>query len=249
MKTFQFAAVFLLAVAAISCSKEDDKTYELPAPAVSSEIVTADGFNYKQFYQESESESTRKGIVILAHGDGGDTNDFNLNDQCTALAQQGYVAVTTSYRPITGTIENQNSMFKADMEVVIAQVTNDFEIPRGKVIIGGMSRGGNSTFALVLPNQLGITPIAGIKGVILECSGGDEWKGSAILYPVAYMSNKNDDVMQVPDTNVFKNGLQNNNNPGVSGLSGCLIIDSTGHCSDAGFYKLFVVQKVKEWLP
>lgn len=211
--------------------------------------MRASTFNYKQFYQAEATVATRKGIVILAHGDESDENDFTLNDQCTALAQQGYVAVTTSYNIAeNSTLEQTNLLFKNQMNEVIADITEVFDIPRNKVIIGGLSRGGNNNFALVLPGQAGISPIAGIKGVILECSGGDTWKGSAILFPVAYMSTLNDDVMG-SNANEFKTGLTQNNNAGVSSASECLIIPGTGHCTDAGQYKAFVVTKVKQWLP
>lgn len=257
MKTLPFLAIILLVLGSASCSSDDDNSTGQVTPPENTEIFpetvsemkSVNNFSYKQFFQQTANDTTRKGIVILAHGDGADANDFTLNDQCKALAQQGYVAITTSYTPISGTPENQNMTFKSDIEAVITKVTVDFGITRNKVIIGGLSRGGNSTFALVLPGQAGITPIAGIKGVILECSGGDEWKGSAILFQVAYMSNKNDNVMGVPDTNVFKNGLQNNINTGVSANSECLIVDGTGHCADAQLYKPFIVQKVKQWLP
>ncbi|HMI07538.1 MAG TPA: hypothetical protein VK528_08340 [Flavobacterium sp.] len=250
MKKLPLLSILFLSALAVSCSKDDDNNAtEVQGPPVNSETVDATNFKYKQFFQETESESTRKGIVILAHGDDADENDYTLNDQCVALAQQGYVAITTSYEPISGTVENQNATFKSNIEEVIAGATADFDIPRSKVIIGGLSRGGNSTFALVLPAQAGITPITGNKGVILQCSGGDEWKGSAILFPTAYMSNKTDDVMGVPDTNVFKNGLAANANPGVASMSECLIIDGVGHCGAANYYKPFIVQKVMQWLP
>lgn len=248
MKKFLRLTAIFIATLSVSCSKDDDNNNAVPGPPVNSETVEASAFHYKQFFQETENESTRKGIVILAHGDGTDENDGTLNDQCIALAQQGYVAITTSYAPITGTIENQNATFKNNMEEVITQATADFEIPRSKVILGGLSRGGNGVFALVLPAQAGITPIAGIKGVILECSGGDNWKGSAILFPVAYMSTLNDDVMG-SNANEFKSGLQDNMNPGVSAASECLIINGTGHCTEVNQYKAFVVRKVQQWLP
>jgi len=211
--------------------------------------MQASTFKYKRFYQEEETAATRKGIVILAHGDGTDENDATLNDQCTALAQQGYVAVTTSYDiPENSTLAETNLRFKNQINEVIVDITTIFDIPRNKVIIGGLSRGGNNSFALVLPGQAGISPIEGIKGVILECSGGDTWKGSAILFPVAYMSTLNDDVMN-SNANEFKTGLTQNNNAGVATASECLIIPGIGHCTDNGKYKAFVVTKVKQWLP
>jgi dienelactone hydrolase len=189
----------------------------------------------------------------LAHGDGGSSNDATLNDQCNALAQEGYVAITTSYRPLdvatNPTYASTIVQFKTDIESVIQVATTTYGITRDKVIMGGLSRGGNCTYALVLPEQTDIVPLAGIKGVILQCSGGDEWGGSAILFPVAYMSNKVDNAVGVVDANSFKNGLQNNKNATVKNLSECLIINSTGHCTNADQYKPFILKKVKEWLP
>lgn len=237
-----------------SCSDDDNNVAATPVDenadvSVKSETMAASSFKYKRFYQETANASTRKGIVILAHGDGGDENDSTLNDQCKSLAQNGYVAVTTSYNSIgVANQEQANQRFKGQINEVIEDLTTIFDIPRNKIVIGGLSRGGNNSFALVLPGQLGITPIEGIKGVILECSGGDTWKGSAILYPVAYMSTLNDDVMG-SNADEFKNGLTENNNQGVAATSECLIIPGTGHCTQAGQYKAFVVAKVKQWLP
>jgi len=250
MKKLLILPAFLLSFLIFSCS-DDDKAPTEPysdIPVVS-ETKTGNGFYYKEIFQEIASTETRKGIVILAHGDGADENDGLLNDQCTALAQNGYVAITTSYATrADANLAEINQLFQQNIEQVILHSTTDYEIPRNKVIIGGASRGGNNAFALVLPGQMGINPTAGIKGVILECSGGDTWKGSAVLYPTAYMSNLNDNVMG-SNANDFKNGLQNNNNPGVKTTSECLIIGGTGHCGDASKYKAFIVKKVKEWLP
>lgn len=246
-KPFLFSVLFLLLLS-VSCS-DDDKNSENPGPPVSSQTVEATGFNYKEFYLEEALPENRKGIVILAVGDGADENDGTLNDQCVALAQNGYIAITTDFVDLNdATLTQINQKFKANMEEVILKATTTHNIPRSKVIIGGLSRGGNNTFALVLPGQMGIEPIAGIKGVILQCSGGDTWKGSAILFPVAYMSTLNDDVMG-SNANEFKTGLQNNINPGVAAASDCLIIPGSGHCTDTGRYKSFIVQKVVQWLP
>ena len=251
MKKLLILPALFLSLFSSSCSDDDGKTPadEYANVPIITKTVTATGFYYKEFFQENASTQTRKGIVILAHGDGTDENDGLLNDQCTALAQNGYVAITTSYVSLNGAnLSEINQQFQQNIEQVILHSTTDYEIPRNKVIIGGASRGGNNAFALVLPGQMGINPTAGIKGVILECSGGDTWKGSAVLYPTAYMSNLNDDVMG-SNANDFKNGLQNNNNPGVKTTSECLIIGGTGHCGDASKYKAFIVKKVKEWLP
>jgi len=251
MKKLLILPALFLSLLAISCSDDDNETPADPNAnvPVSSATMQASAFRYKQFYQEEASPNTRKGIVILAHGDGADENDSTLNDQCIALAQYGYVAVTTSYNILPNSNQEQaNLRFKTQMNEVIADLTDAFNIPRSKVIIGGLSRGGNNSFALVLPVQAGITPIDGIKGVILECSGGDNWKGSAILYPVAYMSTLNDNEMN-SNAEEFKAGLAENNNAGVAEASECLIIPGTGHCTDTGKYKAFVIKKVTEWLP
>jgi dienelactone hydrolase len=238
----------------VSCSKSDDS----PAPpntsnvAVVSKTTALANFSYKTFYQETANASTRKGIVIIAHGDGGNSDDGTINDQCKELAQNGYVAVTTSYRtPNQGyTIDVNN--FKADMESVVNKVTVDYNIPVNKTIVGGSSRGGDLLFPMFLPAAnaaAAIQPTAlDLKGIILECSGGDNYKGTAILKQVAYMANKNDNVFGT-DATTFQAGLSNNANNTVKTLSECLIINSTGHCTNADQYKPFIVRKVKEWLP
>lgn len=253
MKTIKFLFVTLLFAMIFSCSKNDDGPSQNDndnTPIVSLDSESALGFGFKTFFQEMASPQTRKGLVILAHGDNSDESDGILNSQCEALAKKGYVAVTTSYRNPTGTYEEINARFKADLESVITAAGNQYGIPRSKTIIGGISRGGNNTFPLILPGQAGVgNPIADIRGAILECSGGDEWKGSAVLVPVAYMANKIDPTMGVENANDFKNGLLNNANGNVAEQSECLIVNSSGHCSDAGQYKNFVVEKVMEWLP
>lgn len=252
MKKLLILPALFLSLLTISCSDDDnDKTpaEDYATIPVISETKTGNDFYYKEFFQEIASAETRKGIVILAHGDGTDENDGLLNDQCTALAQNGYVAITTSYViQADANLAEINQLFQQNIEQVILHSTTDYGIPRNKVVIGGASRGGNNAFALVLPGQTGINPTAGIKGVILECSGGDTWKGSALLFPTAYMSNLNDNIMG-SNADDFKSGLENNNNPGVKTASECLIINGTGHCSDASKYKAFIVKKVKEWLP
>ncbi|MBD3583192.1 alpha/beta hydrolase family protein [Flavobacterium selenitireducens] len=253
MKTIKLLSFILLFALAFSCSKDDDGPSQSDndnTPVVSLNAQSASGFGYKVFFQETASPQTRKGLVILAHGDNSDEADGTLNSQCEALAKKGYVAVTTSYRNPTGTYEEINARFKGDIESMITAMGGEFQIPRNKTIIGGLSRGGNNTFPLILPGQPGVgNPITDIRGAILECSGGDEWKGSAVLVPVAYMANKVDPTMGVENANDFKNGLLNNANGSVAQDSECLIINSSGHCTSSGQYKNFVVEKVMEWLP
>jgi dienelactone hydrolase len=245
---------FILILALFSCSKSNTDS---PSPAVTapvtvnSRVVAASGFNYKEFYQPTASAATRKGLVILAHGDGGSEQDATLNEQCTALAREGYVAITTSYRSLNGSWDNQGARFKEDMEYVLTNAGTLYMIARNRSILGGISRGGNMTMALVLPNGqfAGTAPFTGIGGVLLQCSGGDQWKGSAVLYPVAFMSNQVDPTMGVVNANDFKTGLQSNMNPSVSAKSECLIYPSTGHCSDGSQNLAFMIKKVTEWLP
>ena len=129
------------------------------------------------------------------------------------------MAITTTYRSLDSagiTWEEQGALFRADMMAVITKADNDYGLPFNKTIIGGQSRGGNMVMALILPGQFTyIAPFSGIKGALLQCAGGDSWKGSAVLFPVAWMSNKIDNTMGVADANEFKNGLQNNANTNV----------------------------------
>lgn len=246
--------LLLISILVLSCSKNDDSAISnpiSPTATVTSKTVIATGFNYKEFYQETANSSTRKGLIILAVGDGSTENDGTLNEQCTALAKEGYVAITTSYRSLNGTWDQQGASFKADIENVITNAGTWYNIPRNKTILGGLSRGGNMTIALILPNGqfVGTTSFTGIKAAVFQCSGGDNWKGSAVLFPVAWMSNKTDNTMGVVNANDFKTGLTVNANPNVSTQSECLIYNSTGHCSDISGNKNFIVRKVKEWLP
>jgi hypothetical protein len=87
-----------------------------------------------------------------------------------------------------------------------------------------------------------------LKGVILECSGGDDYTGFAIKKQVACMANKTDNVIG-GNIDQFKAGLATNPNNDVKTLSECLIVNSTGHCTNVELYKPFIVRKVKEWLP
>ena len=239
-----------------SCSKNEETANGTPAPpAITNKVVTAGNYNfkYKVFYQEIQNATNRKGLIILAVGDGGNENDGTLNEQCAALAQEGYVAVTTTYRSLdTGlTWDQQGAQFKQDMLFVASNTQIEYTgINQSNTILGGLSRGGNMTMALLLPNQFaGTTPFTGIKGALLQCAGGDTWKGSAILFPVAYMSNKVDNVMGVANANDFKTGLASNPNPNVTSQSECLIYNSSGHCADISGNKAFIIKKVKEWLP
>lgn len=244
--------IFLLTFAFLSCSKDDneDSNNTTPTPEnVESRVVTLpnSGFSFKEYFQTPANETNRKGIIILAHGNGGTHEDATLNDQCVALAAKGYVAITTSYRNVDNLeFTQQGGSFLTDIESVIAATTNTFAIARNKVIIGGLSRGGNLTFSLILPGQLppDVEPISGIKGAILECSGGDNWKGANVKFPVLYMSNISDPVLGMNDANDFKNGLLDNANNGVSSLSQTLIINSNGHCTNADQYKNFITTHI-----
>ncbi|MCZ8197803.1 MAG: hypothetical protein O9267_09365 [Flavobacterium sp.] len=239
-----------------SCSKNEETANGTPAPpAITNKVVTAGNYNfkYKVFYQEIQNATNRKGLIILAVGDGGNENDATLNEQCAALAQEGYVAVTTTYRSLdTGlTWDQQGAQFKQDMLFVASNTQIEYTgINQSNTILGGLSRGGNMTMALILPNQFaGTTPFTSIKGAILQCAGGDTWKGSAVQFPVAYMSNKVDNIMGVANANDFKTGLASNPNPNISSQSECLIYDSSGHCADISGNKAFIIKKVKEWIP
>lgn len=238
---------------ALGCSKDDDNYSEptLPNADVAVTVTTHEfpgNFEYKKFLR-TELGSVR-GLIILAHGDGGSIDDSTLNDQCYALAQQGFIAITTSYRNPTGTEAEINSQFVTDLNAVYFAMNGQYNIPVTKTVVGGLSRGGNLTFPLVLPGQPGLNaPSSSLKGVILECSGGDAWKGGAIVVPVAYMSNQSDDVMGMADANDFKNALLSNANPGVASKSECLIIGGQGHCGSSNQYKAFVVNKMIEWFP
>lgn len=238
-------AIFL-----IGC-KKDKKIEEkpvVPEVEVTTKSVNENGFDYRVFYQEEESAQTRRGIIVLAAGDGGTVNDGVLNGQCDALAKKGYVAITTTYRANPGDYTQWYISFNEDMEQVIGNETMAFNIPRNKVVLGGLSRGGNLLQGSVLPGQMGATPpIEGIKGVILECAGGDEWKGSAILFPVLFMSNASDAAVGSNNTASFQTGLQSNNNPGVKDNSHCLIIPGEGHCTNSGEYRNFILQHIDSW--
>lgn len=235
------------------CSKNDDNYVEPELPnaevAVLSEVVNLGTFSYKTYYPEV-IDGAYRGLIILAHGDGGSIDDATLNDQCHALAQQGFVAATTSYREPVGTVAEINNNFYADIENVFSDIAPDYGIPLGNTVLGGMSRGGNLTYSLILPGQEGIPfTVTGIRGAVLECSGGDEWKGSAVVVPVAFMSNQSDDVLGMANADDFLNGLQANANAGVTSKSGSLIIPGTGHCGGSNQYKAFLVNKMIEWFP
>ena len=231
----------------ISCSKNESTTEPEPVDPnieIQSATKTGTGFSYKVFFQEEISNKTRRGIIILAVGDGGNINDVTLNDQCDAMARKGFVAITTTYR----TNSDYYAGFKEDMEQIINKETMAFDIARNKVVLGGLSRGGNRLHGSVLPGQMNnVPPIKGIKGLILECAGGDEWKGSALLFPVLFMNNKVDAQVQTTDAETFKNGLQNNSNPGVKDLSHCLIVAGSGHCSQVATYKDFILEHIDSW--
>lgn len=242
---FLIGFLFLL----INCSGDDNHPEpEIPAnTSIEIKLGTTNGAAYKVFYQNSNQINSRKGIIILAVGDGGNENDATLNTQCNALAQKGYVALTTTYRPFSTNYTDWMVSFKEDIEKIIGQETLAFSITRNKVVIGGLSRGGNLTFGLVTPGQMGtVPPIAGIKGVILECAGGDWWKGSAILFPTLLMSNATDAAVGA-DAQAFKNGLETNSNPDVKNKSNVLIIPGEGHCTNSNQYKDFIVNNIDSW--
>lgn len=236
---FLMSFLFLLS----NCSSDDNNEPEMPVNSdVKTKAGTTNGAAYRVFYQETNQADTRKGLIILAVGDGGNENDATLNAQCVALADKGYVAITTTYR----TNSEYYAGFKEDMEQIITKETAAFGIARNKVVLGGLSRGGNRLHGAILPAnpQSNSYPIEGIKGVILECAGGDEWKGRSILYPVLFMSNKVDNTVQTPDAETFVNGLQQNVNPGVKDKSKTLIIPGSGHCTNANQYKDFIVNNI-----
>ncbi|QIG89158.1 hypothetical protein G6R40_05480 [Chryseobacterium sp. POL2] len=229
-----------------NCSSDDNNEPEMPVNSdVKTKAGTTNGAAYKVFYQETSQPSTRRGLIILAVGDGGNENDATLNAQCTALADKGYVAITTTYR----TNSEYYAGFKEDMEQLITTETTAFSIARNKVVLGGLSRGGNRLHGAVLPAnpQNNSYPIEGIKGVILECAGGDVWKGKSILYPVLFMNNKVDNTVQTPDAETFVNGLQENVNPGVKDKSKTLIVPGAGHCTNANQYKDFIINNIDSW--
>lgn len=236
---FLMSFLFLLS----NCSSDDNNEPEMPVNSdVKTKAGTTNGAAYKVFYQETSQPSTRRGLIILAVGDGGNENDATLNAQCAALADKGYVAITTTYR----TNSEYYAGFKEDMEQLITKETAAFGIARNKVVLGGLSRGGNRLHGAVLPAnpQNNSYPIEGIKGVILECAGGDYWKGRGILYPVLFMNNKVDDAVQTPDAETFVNGLQENVNPDVKDKSKTLIVPGSGHCTNANQYKDFIVNNI-----
>ncbi len=211
------------------------------------------GLQYKVYLQEAATATNRKGIILLAHGDAGSINDGTLNEQCNALSKEGYVAATITYRSLDYPVEWNTAIsnFKADFENYIQTITTKYNIVRSRVVVGGSSRGSNELFYVLIAGQgNGNSLITGIKGAILECSGGDNWKGSAITVPVAFMGNQIDNGQDNAVAAEFCAGLQNNTNSNVKNNSECLIIPGTGHCSDPNNqYTPFIVKKVKQWLP
>ncbi len=255
MNRIKTIAVVLLILIQISCSKDNASNNE-PIPEVlvinSTKTALLD-FKYKIFYQEATTTTNRKGLVILAHGDGGTENDALLNDQCADLARLGYVAITTSYKlPGTGYVANVNA-FKNCMEEVIKKNNTDFAIPANNTIVGGLSLGGNLAYFMFLPAANDASPSTiNLKGAALMCAGADSYRGSAILKPAIMMSNKIDSQVGITNAYDFKTALLTNPNPNVSTLSDCLIFDNNNvnaHCTNASEYKAFLIKKVKEWLP
>jgi hypothetical protein len=184
-----------------------------------------------------------KGVVILAHGDGGNEMDGTLNGQCAELAKAGYIAATMTYRPLNKGWNQDAISFKEDVESVITSIITKYNVSRSKVVVGGLSRGSNQLFNCLLPGQPA-SPILGIKGVILECPGGDAWKASVFPYPVAFMANEIDNDMG-SNSNNFCNSI----NPSIKSQSECLIIPGTGHCGGSNQYTAFILKMVKNWLP
>ena len=266
MKSLKLLSAFII-FSLFACSKSDDVTQTqqpvatLPAPApiptpvvvnVTNLTTTVPVFNfaYKTYYQTPANANNRKGLIILAHGDGSSSSDTTINDQCAALANMGYVAVTTSYRPFVDTYNNHYNTFKGDMEKVIQDLTALYNIPVANVTLGGLSRGGNLAINMFLPADAGaaIQPTTlNLKGAILMCAGGDTWKGTNFKKPVLYMNNAVDPTVGVTDANLFKNGLLNNVNPNVATLSKCLIVAGSGHCTGADQYKIHITNNINSF--
>lgn len=247
--------LFFIALVAVSCSKNDTSTPQIPleiAPTVINKTSDARGFKYKTYYQETANANNRKGIIILAHGDGGNENDATLNDQCNDLAKLGYVAVTSSYRASTTYSESVN-FFKVNMESIITALSLNYTIPENKTILGGLSKGGNLAYFMFLPAANGFSPTTkNLKGAALMCAGADTYRGTSILKPVIVMCNKIDSEVGITNAYDFKTALQNNTNANVKTLSECLIFDNNNvdaHCSNTNEYKAFLIKKVQEWLP
>lgn len=256
---YKYFTCFLLASALLlssGCTKADKNVSPNNNPPVTTdppktELKTRIGkgnADYKVYYQETNKVIDKKGLIILAVGDGATHENTTLNAQCEALAKKGFVAVTAGYRPSPNTTyEAWIVQFKKDIELIIKQEGSALSISRDKVVIGGLSRGGNLTFGLILPGQMGSEPpIAGIKGAILECAGGDKWKGSAILFPVLYMSNETDNSVGA-DASAFVSGWAENTNPRVKAASKSLIIPGEGHCSRSGEYLDFIIKNIDSW--
>jgi hypothetical protein len=255
MKTSNFIKliVILLLIVTVSCSKSDNDT-TTPEPVIVSTINTASlGFKYKTYYQEASNATTRKGLIVLARGDGGSENDSTLNDQCNALAKLGYVATTTSYQTNVSSYFIQVQDFKNGMEEIILKLNTDFGIPANKTILGGLSLGGNMAYFMFLPPINGFTPTTlNLKGAVFMCSGADTYRGQKILKPAIVMCNKIDSQVGITNAYDFKTALQANVNQDVKSLSECLIFDNNNvdaHCSNSNEYQAFLIKKVKEWLP
>jgi Tectonin domain len=203
------------------------------------------GIRYSIHIQEPAVDIANfyKGVVILAHGDGGNETDGTLNGQCAELAKAGYIAATMTYRPLNKGWNPDAISFKEDVESIITTITAKYNVSRSKVVVGGLSRGSNQLFNCLLPGQPA-TPILGIKAVILECAGGDAWKASVFPYPVAFMANEIDNVMG-SNSNNFCNSI----NPAIKSQSECLIIPGAGHCGGTNQYTAFILKMVKSWLP
>ncbi len=218
MKNIKFLAIAFLIIVA-SCSKSDDDTVPVVvidpnAPSVAAANVVTEpsavsGVSYKAYLQKPATATNRKGLIILTHGDGSNVNDGILNDQCIALANEGYVAVTITYRPLVLDYAGNYNSFKTDMQNAVTWLNAEYNIPVNKTMLGVFSRGGNLAFKMFLPADVGaaIQPTdLNLKAAILMCAGGNNWQGRAILKPVIFMANKVDAAVQIIDAVTFKAG-------------------------------------------
>ncbi|WP_300672101.1 hypothetical protein [Soonwooa sp.] len=214
---------------------------------VAKKDIQASNFNYRAYYPESTATDARKGIVILGVGDGGNVNDGLLNDQCDAIARMGFVAIVTTYEKGSSYADG-NIKFKQNIEEIISKEASLYGIPRSKVVVGGVSKGGNLSLGISLPGQMGNggQPIEGIKGLIIECGGGDQWKGSALKLPVLYMANATDGATGGNGTD-FRSGIESNTNADVKAKSKFLIAPGEGHCTNSADYKNFIINNINSF--
>lgn len=222
----------------------------LPLPRVYKVLtkdIQASNFNYRAYYPESTVTDARRGIVILGVGDGGNVNDASLNNQCEAITKMGFVAIVTTYEKGSSYADG-NIKFKQNIEEIISKEAPAYNISRSNVVVGGVSKGGNLSLGISLPGQMGSggQPIEGIKGLIIECGGGDQWKGSALKLPVLYMANATDGATGGNGTD-FKAGIESNTNANVKAKSKFLIAPGEGHCTNAADYKNFITSNINSF--